>query len=31
VLIDGFLYAPGETKRNKMLQLEHIIQTARIP
>jgi hypothetical protein len=31
ILIDGFLYAPGETKRNKMLHLEHIIQTAVIP
>lgn len=31
ILIDGFLYAPGETKRNKMLHLEHLIQTAIIP
>jgi len=31
ILIDGFLYAPGQTKRNRMLHLEHIIQTAIIP
>lgn len=31
IMIDGFLYAPGEVKRNKMLHLEHIIQTATMP
>jgi len=31
IFLDAFLYAPGETKRDKMLHLEHILRTASIP
>jgi len=30
IFIDGFVHAPGETKRNFMLYLEHIISTIKI-
>jgi hypothetical protein len=29
VLVDGFVFAPGEDKRNHMQEIEHVISTAR--
>ena len=30
ILIDGFIHAPGEDKRNYMMYLEHIMSTAKV-